>query len=86
MDNPSKKKKKVDEEEVFLKKRRNALLCDFFNYTAGAFLGGTIVGGAKGMIDGLRAVEKGENLKLRINRVLNSGSSVGASWGSKLGF
>uniref|UniRef100_A0A7N0TI48 Uncharacterized protein n=1 Tax=Kalanchoe fedtschenkoi TaxID=63787 RepID=A0A7N0TI48_KALFE len=54
-------------------------------YTGSAYLAGAVVGGAKGTFHGLRAAEKGDTLKLRINRVLNSGGSTGRKFGNSLG-
>ncbi|CAM8888452.1 hypothetical protein QQ045_024534 [Rhodiola kirilowii] len=54
-------------------------------YTGSAYLAGAIVGGAKGTLDGLGAAERGDTLKLRINRVLNSGGSTGRRFGNTLG-
>ncbi|XP_062084511.1 mitochondrial import inner membrane translocase subunit TIM23-2 [Humulus lupulus] len=54
-------------------------------YTGCGYLSGAIVGGTKGSIEGLKAAEAGDTLKLRINRVLNSGGSVGRRYGNTVG-
>lgn len=54
-------------------------------YTGSGYLLGAIVGGSKGTIDGVRAAEAGDTLKLRINRVLNSGGQTGRRFGNSLG-
>ncbi|KAA8544957.1 hypothetical protein F0562_019648 [Nyssa sinensis] len=54
-------------------------------YTGSAYLGGAIMGGAKGSFEGLKAAEPGDTLKLRINRVLNSGGQTGRRFGNSLG-
>lgn len=54
-------------------------------YTGCGYLSGAVGGGAKGTLDGLRAAESGESLKLRLNRVLNSGGQTGRRFGNSLG-
>lgn len=54
-------------------------------YTGSAYLTGAVVGTAKGSVEGLKAAEPGDTLKLRINRVLNSGGHVGRRYGNSLG-
>lgn len=54
-------------------------------YTGCGYLSGAIIGGAKGSIEGLKAAEPGDTLKLRINRVLNSGGHIGRRYGNSLG-
>ncbi|KAI5083191.1 hypothetical protein GOP47_0002934 [Adiantum capillus-veneris] len=46
---------------------------------------GAITGGSLGISDGLRAAEKDDTLKLRVNRVLNASGHRGRSYGNKLG-
>uniref|UniRef100_A0A2P2JAJ8 Uncharacterized protein n=1 Tax=Rhizophora mucronata TaxID=61149 RepID=A0A2P2JAJ8_RHIMU len=54
-------------------------------YTGSGYLAGAILGGAKGSVEGIRAAEMGDSLKLKVSRVLNSvGRRVGNSgtvWG-----
>ncbi|PON73870.1 Mitochondrial inner membrane translocase subunit [Parasponia andersonii] len=54
-------------------------------YTGCGYLSGAIIGGAKGSFEGLKAAEPGDTIKLRINRVLNSGGHVGRRYGNSLG-
>ncbi|MCI87161.1 mitochondrial-like import inner membrane translocase subunit TIM23-1-like, partial [Trifolium medium] len=49
------------------------------------YLSGAIIGGVKGTVEGLKAAESGESLKLRVNRVLNSGGQGGRRLGNSLG-
>ncbi|KAI5058665.1 hypothetical protein GOP47_0026835 [Adiantum capillus-veneris] len=50
-------------------------------YTGCGYLSGAISGGTLGLVDGLRAAEEGDTLKLRINRVLNGSGHRGRSYG-----
>lgn len=54
-------------------------------YTGSGYLAGAVTGGLKGSLEGLRAAEPGETLKLRTNRVLNSGGHIGRKFGNTLG-
>lgn len=54
-------------------------------YTGIGYLSGALLGGAKGSVQGLRAAEPGDTMKLRLNRVLNSGGQVGRRVGNSLG-
>lgn len=54
-------------------------------YTGIGYLSGAIIGGAKGSIEGLKTAESNDTLKLRVNRVLNSGGHVGRKFGNTLG-
>ncbi|KAH7442247.1 hypothetical protein KP509_03G078400 [Ceratopteris richardii] len=54
-------------------------------YTGSGYLSGAAIGGTLGLVDGLRAAEEGDTLKLRINRVLNGSGHRGRSYGNKLG-
>ncbi|KAK9167982.1 hypothetical protein Syun_000122 [Stephania yunnanensis] len=54
-------------------------------YTGSAYVTGAILGAAKGTVDGLRAAEPGDSIKLRVNRVLNSGGQTGRRFGNSLG-
>lgn len=54
-------------------------------YTGCGYLAGAVTGGVKGTFDGLRAVEKGDTFKLKVNRVLNNGGSTGRRFGNSLG-
>ncbi|GAB4855406.1 hypothetical protein Ancab_024029 [Ancistrocladus abbreviatus] len=54
-------------------------------YTGSGYLSGAIVGGIKGSVDGIRAAEPGDPLKIRINRVLNTGGHTGRRFGNSVG-
>ncbi|KAF5740525.1 Mitochondrial import inner membrane translocase subunit tim23 [Tripterygium wilfordii] len=54
-------------------------------YTGCGYLAGSILGGAKGSLEGLRAAEAGDTFKLRLNRVLNSGGQIGRRFGNSFG-
>ncbi|CAK9135048.1 unnamed protein product [Ilex paraguariensis] len=54
-------------------------------YTGSGYLAGAITGGIKGSFEGLKAAEPGDTLKLRLNRVLNSGGQTGRRFGNSLG-
>ncbi|KAM7511826.1 hypothetical protein LguiB_010701 [Lonicera macranthoides] len=54
-------------------------------YTGSGYLAGAIAGGLKGSVEGIKAAEAGDTLKLRINRVLNSGGHTGRRFGNSLG-
>ncbi|KAE9619013.1 hypothetical protein Lal_00047928 [Lupinus albus] len=54
-------------------------------YAGCGYLSGAVIGGSKGTVEGLRAAEKGESLKLRLNRVLNSGGQTGRRFGNSVG-
>ncbi|XP_027367388.1 mitochondrial import inner membrane translocase subunit TIM23-2 [Abrus precatorius] len=54
-------------------------------YTGSGYLSGAIIGAAKGTVQGLRDAESGDSLKLRLNRVLNSGGQAGRRVGNSLG-
>ncbi|KAJ4822267.1 hypothetical protein Tsubulata_006371 [Turnera subulata] len=71
------------QEEALRKRRGWSDIVQF--YTGGGYLSGAILGGAKGALDGIRAAEPGETLKLRVNRVLNSGGHMGGKFGNTLG-
>ncbi|KAF8397008.1 hypothetical protein HHK36_018646 [Tetracentron sinense] len=54
-------------------------------FTGCGYLTGAILGASKGSLEGLKASEPGDTLKLRINRVLNSGGQSGRKLGNSLG-
>ncbi|KAK9292491.1 hypothetical protein L1049_020464 [Liquidambar formosana] len=54
-------------------------------YTGSGYLTGAILGAAKGTVEGLKAAEAGDSMKLRLNRVLNSGGQTGRRYGNSLG-
>ncbi|XP_028790282.1 mitochondrial import inner membrane translocase subunit TIM23-2-like [Neltuma alba] len=54
-------------------------------YTGCGYLSGAMFGAAKGTVQGLKAAEPGDSLKLRINRILNSGGQTGRRFGNSLG-
>ncbi|CAN1168045.1 Mitochondrial import inner membrane translocase subunit TIM23-1 [Linum perenne] len=54
-------------------------------YTGAGYLGGAVVGAAKGTFQGIKAAEAGDTLKLRLNRILNSGGQSGGRLGNSMG-
>ncbi|KAJ0979236.1 hypothetical protein J5N97_014710 [Dioscorea zingiberensis] len=54
-------------------------------FSGSGYLAGSVFGGAKGTVAGIRAAEPGDSLKLRLNRVLNSSGQVGRRYGNSLG-
>lgn len=54
-------------------------------YTGCGYLAGASTGAGKGFLDGVRASEPGDTLKLRVNRVLNASGLTGRQWGNRLG-
>lgn len=54
-------------------------------YTGIGYLTGAVSGASIGVFQGLKSAEKGDTLKLRINRILNSGGHGGRKFGNKLG-
>eukprot|EP00252_Welwitschia_mirabilis_P019352 TRINITY_DN4452_c0_g2_i1.p1 TRINITY_DN4452_c0_g2~~TRINITY_DN4452_c0_g2_i1.p1 ORF type:complete len:192 (-),score=12.61 TRINITY_DN4452_c0_g2_i1:1038-1613(-) len=54
-------------------------------YTGCGYLLGAVSGAGVGMVEGLKAREPGDSLKLRINRVLNASGHSGRKFGNKLG-
>lgn len=54
-------------------------------FTGWGYVTGSVLGAAKGTIDGIRAAERGDSLKIRTNRILNSGGFVARRSGNCLG-
>ncbi|KAF6174049.1 hypothetical protein GIB67_020231 [Kingdonia uniflora] len=54
-------------------------------YTGTGYLSGAILGGTKGSFEGFKAAEKGDSMKLRLNRILNSGGQTGRKFGNTVG-
>ncbi|XP_052174471.1 mitochondrial import inner membrane translocase subunit TIM23-2-like [Diospyros lotus] len=54
-------------------------------YTGISYLSGASVGASKGLVDGVKASEPGDTLKLRLNRVLNASGQTGRSLGNRAG-
>lgn len=54
-------------------------------YTGCGYLSGAVIGAAKGSLEGVKAADPGDTLKLRVNRVLNSGGHVGRRFGNTFG-
>lgn len=54
-------------------------------YTGSGYLAGALIGAARGTVQGLREAESGDSLKIRLNRVLNSGGHAGRRLGNSLG-
>ncbi|CAN6461971.1 unnamed protein product [Victoria cruziana] len=54
-------------------------------YTGCGYLSGAIAGAGKGLIDGIKAREEGDTLKLRVNRILNASGHTGRKFGNRVG-
>ncbi|XP_074313502.1 mitochondrial import inner membrane translocase subunit TIM23-3-like [Silene latifolia] len=52
-------------------------------YTGTSWVCGSFLGGAKGVVEGIKAAERGDSLKIRASRVLNSTGSVGRRVGNR---
>jgi len=54
-------------------------------YTGCAYLAGSIAGAGRGFVDGVKASEPGDTMKLRINRILNGSGQLGRKIGNRAG-
>ncbi|XP_077231207.1 mitochondrial import inner membrane translocase subunit TIM23-2-like [Tasmannia lanceolata] len=54
-------------------------------YTGTGYLAGSIAGAGKGLIEGVKASEQGDTLKLRVNRILNGSGHSGRKFGNRVG-
>ncbi|XP_042504514.1 mitochondrial import inner membrane translocase subunit TIM23-2-like [Macadamia integrifolia] len=54
-------------------------------YTGCGYLAGAIAGAGKGFVEGVKAFEEGDNLKLRTNRILNASGHSGRQFGNRAG-
>lgn len=54
-------------------------------YTGISYLAGAVAGAGKGLVEGIKASEPGDTLKLRINRVLNGSGHTGRTFGNRAG-
>lgn len=54
-------------------------------YTGCSYLTGAVAGAGKGLVEGLKAKEDGDSVKLRVNRVLNASGHTGRKFGNRLG-
>lgn len=54
-------------------------------YTGIGYLGGAVVGAGKGLVEGVKASEAGDTMKLRINRILNASGHAGRKIGNRAG-
>ncbi|KAK9740691.1 hypothetical protein RND81_03G054100 [Saponaria officinalis] len=54
-------------------------------YRGASFALGTIFGGVKGVAAGIKATERGDSLKIRVNRILNNGGLIGRRFGNNFG-
>ncbi|KAJ9692022.1 hypothetical protein PVL29_011221 [Vitis rotundifolia] len=54
-------------------------------YTGIGYLSGAVAGAAKGLVDGVKASEPGDTVKLRINRILNASGHTGRKFGNRAG-
>ncbi|KAI8544630.1 hypothetical protein RHMOL_Rhmol08G0311600 [Rhododendron molle] len=70
--------------EDSLKKRRSWSE-NLVYYTGACYLAGSLAGAAKGLVDGVRASEPGDTMKLRVNRILNGSGHAGRKFGNRAG-
>ncbi|KOM35626.1 hypothetical protein LR48_Vigan02g177600 [Vigna angularis] len=54
-------------------------------YTGCGYLAGAVGGAGLGLVEGVKAFESGDTMKLRINRVLNAARHSGRVWGNRVG-
>ncbi|KAI5665431.1 hypothetical protein M9H77_15284 [Catharanthus roseus] len=54
-------------------------------YTGIGYLAGATTGAAKGLVDGVKASEPGDTLKLKTNRILNASGHTGRQFGNRAG-
>ncbi|CAI9114369.1 OLC1v1015080C1 [Oldenlandia corymbosa var. corymbosa] len=54
-------------------------------YTGVAYLAGATGGASMGFVDGVKAAEAGDTLKLKVNRVLNASGQTGRRLGNRFG-
>ncbi|KAK3007449.1 hypothetical protein RJ639_014996 [Escallonia herrerae] len=54
-------------------------------YTGIGYLSGSVAGAGKGLVEGIKASEPGDTLKLRVNRVLNASGHAGRRLGNRAG-
>lgn len=54
-------------------------------YTGCGYLAGAVAGAGKGFVDGVKASEPGDTMKLRINRILNGSGQAGRKFGNRAG-
>ncbi|KAF6153703.1 hypothetical protein GIB67_000936 [Kingdonia uniflora] len=54
-------------------------------YTGIGYLGGATLGATKGFLEGVNASEKGDTMKLRVNRMLNASGQAGRRVGNRVG-
>ncbi|GMH17592.1 hypothetical protein Nepgr_019433 [Nepenthes gracilis] len=54
-------------------------------YTGCGYLGGAVFGAGRGLVDGVKAFESSDTMKLRINRILNASGHAGRKFGNRAG-
>ncbi|KAI3716362.1 hypothetical protein L6452_23645 [Arctium lappa] len=54
-------------------------------YTGIGYLGGAVVGAGKGLVEGVKASEAGDTMKLKVNRILNASGHAGRKIGNRSG-
>ncbi|KAI8019330.1 Mitochondrial import inner membrane translocase subunit TIM23-2 [Camellia lanceoleosa] len=54
-------------------------------YTGIGYLGGAVTGAGKGIVEGVKASEAGDTMKLRVNRILNASGHTGRKFGNRAG-
>uniref|UniRef100_A0A5B7ARC6 Mitochondrial import inner membrane translocase subunit TIM23-2-like n=1 Tax=Davidia involucrata TaxID=16924 RepID=A0A5B7ARC6_DAVIN len=54
-------------------------------YTGFGYLAGSVTGAGKGLVEGVKASEPGDTMKLRVNRILNASGHTGRKFGNRAG-
>ena len=54
-------------------------------YTGCGYLSGSVAGASKGLFEAVRASEKGDTMKLKVNRILNTSGQAGRRIGNRIG-
>ncbi|KAL6996299.1 hypothetical protein U1Q18_006432 [Sarracenia purpurea var. burkii] len=54
-------------------------------FTGTGYLAGSIVGAGKGIVEGVKASEPSDTVKLRVNRILNASGHAGRRFGNRAG-
>ncbi|KAF5931818.1 hypothetical protein HYC85_027989 [Camellia sinensis] len=54
-------------------------------YTGIGYLSGSLAGAGKGLVEGIKASENGDSVKLKVNRMLNGSGHTGRRLGNRAG-